>query len=212
MGSRIMHLAIANELLKELPGLDRNRFFFGALLPDAAAEGNSHRRIAVCDGGLRTYDLTGFRSTYAQQLNTDPLYLGFYLHLVQDMVFRQFVYGTYRWDPAPPGNIERLHRDYAILNGYLIGQYRLSPDVSVPPGVEAEPLLRDCSYDTGALVRDLRADFAQEEIRELFFFRREMADEYIALSVPACRREIAAIRTGAGFLDERSMAWARKGP
>ena len=26
MGSRIMHLAIANELLTEYPGLDRNRF------------------------------------------------------------------------------------------------------------------------------------------------------------------------------------------
>ena len=36
MGSRIMHLAIAAELLDELTGLDRNRFFFGALLPDAA--------------------------------------------------------------------------------------------------------------------------------------------------------------------------------
>ena len=44
MGSRIMHLAIANELRKELPDLDRNRFLFGTLLPDAATEGNRHRR------------------------------------------------------------------------------------------------------------------------------------------------------------------------
>ncbi len=139
MGSRIMHLAIANELLTEYPDLDRNRFLFGTLLPDAATEGNSHARIDVC-GGMRTYDLTGFRRQHAGRLNTDALYLGFYLHLIQDMVFRQFVYGACRWDPAPPGNIERLHRDYAILNGYLIGKYRLSPDVRVPPGVEAEPL------------------------------------------------------------------------
>ena len=212
MGSRIMHLAIANELRKELPDLDRNRFLFGTLLPDAATEGNSHRRIAVDDGAMRTYDLTGFRSRYAQRLNTDPLYLGFYLHLIQDMVFRQLVYGTHRWDPAPPGNIERLHRDYTILNGYLIGKYRLSPGVEVPPGVEAEVLLRDGSYDAEALVRELRADFARQGSGEIFFFRREMADEYIALSVPVCRGEIAAIRSGTGFMDERSMAWARKGP
>ncbi len=212
MGSRIMHLAIANELCRELPDLDRNRFLFGTLLPDAAAEGNSHRKIDLCGGALRTYDLTGFRRQYAGRLNADALCLGYYLHLIQDMVFRQFVYGTYRWDPAPPGNIERLHRDYTILNGYLIGTYRLTPDVGVPPGIETEPLLRECSCDADALVRELRADFAQQESGELFFFRRDMADEYIALSLPYCRREIAAIRTGAGFLDERSMAWARKGP
>ena len=174
MGSRIMHLAIANELLTEYPDLDRNRFLFGTLLPDAATEGNSHARIDVCDGG-------------------------------------QFVYGACRWDPAPPGNIERLHRDYAILNGYLIGKYRLSPDVAIQPGVEAEPLLRDCSYDPDALVRELKADFAQKESGALFFFRRDMADEYIVQSLPYCRREIAAVQTGSGFMDELSMAWARKG-
>lgn len=212
MGSRIMHLAIANELLKEFPDLDRNRFLFGSLLPDAAAEGNSHRRITVCGGGMRTYDLSGFRRQYAGRLNTDALYLGFYLHLIQDMAFRQFVYGTHRWDPSPPGNIERLHRDYAILNGYLIGQYRLTPDVWVPPGIEAEPLLRECVYESDALVLELRADFAQRENGALFFFREDMADEYIALSLPACRREIAAIQTGRGFMDELSMAWELKGP
>lgn len=211
MGSRIMHLAIANELLTEYPDLDRNRFLFGTLLPDAATEGNSHARIDVCDGGMRTYDLTGFRRQHAGRLNTDALYLGFYLHLIQDMVFRQFVYGACRWDPAPPGNIERLHRDYAILNGHLIGKYRLSPDVAIQPGVEAEPLLRDCSYDPDALVRELKADFAQKESGALFFFRRDMADEYIAQSLPYCRREIAAVQTGSGFMDELSMAWARKG-
>ncbi len=211
MGSRIMHLAIANELLNEFRELDRDRFLAGVLLPDAATEGNGHGKRAVCGGGMRTYDLGGFRSRYAERMKTDALCLGYYLHLVQDLVFRQFVYGVHRWDPSPAGNVERLHRDYAIINGYLIRKYRLSPDIRIPAGIETEPLMRGCRYDTGALMRDLQADFAEPESGEVFFFRPDMAEEYIAMAVPACRKEIAAIRTGCGFLDELSMAWPIKG-
>ena len=210
MGSRIMHLAIASGLLNELPGVDQNRFLLGSLLPDAATDRLSHRTISVFDGAKKTYDLTGFRGQFHEQLKSDPLYLGYYLHLVQDLIFRQFVYTTYRWDPRPAGNVERLHRDYAILNPYLIEKYSLSCEIQAPRLLEQEPLLQDCAYDVERLLLELRADFADQTDGEIFFFQREMADAYISQTVPVCRTELNAIHLGKGFLDEIALAWNRQ--
>ncbi|SFP84429.1 hypothetical protein SAMN04487928_109119 [Butyrivibrio proteoclasticus] len=39
-------------------------------------------------------------------MRQDDLYLGYYLHLVQDMCYRHFVYDKYHWNPMIPGNVE----------------------------------------------------------------------------------------------------------
>ena len=156
---------------------------------------------------MRTYDLTGFRKQYGAALKRDPLYLGYYLHLIQDLMFRQFVYITHKWDPLPAGNVERLHRDYAILNSYIIEKYRLAFDAEVPPQMEKEPLLSGCKYNLKGFFLELQADFCQTAEGELFFFQKEMADEYIALSLPVCRAEWNALQRGSGFLDETALAW-----
>lgn len=51
MGSRRIHHAIAVNVLDELPGVDRNRFLLGSLLPDAAFDenGRSHWKIHFLD-------------------------------------------------------------------------------------------------------------------------------------------------------------------
>ena len=210
MGSRLMHLAIAASVRNELPGVDRNRFLLGSLLPDAAFDGNSrsHWKIYLSDGQKRTYDLRGFRALFSEQLKSDPLYLGYYLHLVQDLMFRRFVYYTHRWDPYPAGNVERLHRDYALLNPYIVEKYRLESPTEAPRLTEPEPLTRGCEYDVPALLRELQTDFVERPEGEFFFFRPDMADDYISLSVPACVSELSALQTGGGFVDEIALAWS----
>lgn len=52
-------------------------------------------------------------------MKTDDLYLGYYLHLVQDICYRHFVYDKYKWNPMIPGNVEKLHKDYSIINIYV---------------------------------------------------------------------------------------------
>ncbi|MBQ9535677.1 MAG: zinc dependent phospholipase C family protein [Clostridia bacterium] len=209
MGSRVMHLAISSILYEKLPSRDKNRFLLGAILPDAAAEGNSHRKLVLPGGGKKTYDLTGFRGQYMELMKSDPLYLGFYLHLLQDLVFRRFVYVTHRWDPLPEGNVERLHNDYELCNRHIIQKYRLSPDIEIPSLIESEQLFSDCRYEIKGFLAELRSDFAREAKGDIFFFRREMADEYISLSVPICLAEMTAVQTGSGFADEIAMAWER---
>lgn len=95
MASRIIHLAVTNCLLKNYRYKDKNRIELGSILPDAITDGNSHMKIWISGGTKKTYDLTGFRSRFLSEMLEDDLYLGYYLHLVQDMYFRNFVYHRY---------------------------------------------------------------------------------------------------------------------
>ena len=124
MASSIMHVAISTGVLREFPDIERNRFLLGSMLPDAAGPGNGHRKINVCDGAKKTYDLPGFRAQFAEQLKNDPLYLGYYLHLVQDLVFRCYVYRIHHWNPMPEGNRER--RSPTVTSSTGTGSLRTS--------------------------------------------------------------------------------------
>ena len=209
MASSIMHVAISTGVLREFPDIERNRFLLGSMFPDAAGPGNGHRKINVCDGTKKTYDLPGFRRQFAEQLKHDPLYLGYYLHLVQDLVFRVYVYRTHHWDPMPEGNRERLHNDYAITNSYIIERYGLTPDLELPEGIASEPLFADENFDLGGFLESYHTYFGKKVDGDIFFFTKEMADECIAMCLSRCIAEVQAIRTGTGFIDEIEYAWDR---
>ncbi|MBR5712302.1 MAG: hypothetical protein IKX54_01780 [Lachnospiraceae bacterium] len=209
MASSIMHVAISEGILREYPEIERNRFLLGSMFPDAAGPGNGHRKINVCEETKKTYDLPGFRAQFAEQLKTDPLYLGYYLHLVQDLVFRVFVYRIHHWDPRPEGNPGRLHNDYAITNSYIIGKYGLTPDLELPEGIENEALFADEDFDLAGFLQGYRSYFDKEVDGECFFFTREMADDCIAMCLSKCIEEVKAVRAGAGCIDEVEYAWNR---
>ena len=91
MASRILHLAAAKLILDEHPVADEKRFRLGSILPDAGERVSAHFRVRI-DGGTKTMmALSGFRARFADKMD-DPLYLGYYLHLVQDIVFRKVFY------------------------------------------------------------------------------------------------------------------------
>ncbi len=211
MASSIMHVAISDLVLREFPDIERNRFLLGSMIPDAAGPGNGHRKINICEGTKKTYDLPGFRAQFAEQLKSDPLYLGYYLHLVQDLVFRNYVYKVHHWNPMPEGNRERLHNDYAITNRFIIERYGLKPDIELPAGIGSEPLFADHDFDLEGFLQRYRSYFEVEGRGEIFFFSKEMAEECIGLCLRACIEELKALRAGTGFVDEIEYAWDRQG-
>ena len=119
MASSIVHLAITNELTKRLPFTDKNRLLLGAVIVDYGDGGNSHLKINVCDDKKKTYNFDRYRELFGERMLTDDFYLGYYLHLVQDSLYRHFVYDKYHWNPMIPGNVEKLHNDYSIVNYYV---------------------------------------------------------------------------------------------
>ena len=210
MASRIIHLAITDSISKEYEYKDKNRLHLGSILPDAATSGNSHLKIILCDETKKTYDLTGFRSSFLSKMLEDDLYLGYYLHLVQDLYFRNFVYDRYHWDPSPPGNIERLHNDYALLNQYVIQKYTLSNTITVPVSFDEEPLNQLGGFSIHEFLIEMKADFQSHSTGTTFFFTKEMADEFIAYACEKCMQEIYSLFHDLGCLDERALAWQRR--
>ena len=48
MASSMIHLAIVQEMRKEVSFRDINRLFLGVILPDGAVAGNSHLKKKIC--------------------------------------------------------------------------------------------------------------------------------------------------------------------
>ena len=209
MASRIIHLAIASELNKVHPMQDPDRFFFGTLLPDACADKLAHYKKLLADGERKTHDLTAFRNAYGDRLQTDTLYLGYYLHLLQDVLYRYEMFEVVCFDPRPPENIPRLHLDYELTNRYVIDRYRLTNQIKPPQGVEAEPLWRAWQFTPEPFLKELERDFVARPRGQTRFFTEEQADALIRRSVTLCLRELDALRTGAGYFDEDRFAWKR---
>lgn len=209
MASSIIHYAITCELIKRRQFDNPDRLKLGSILVDAGYNGNSHMKISVAGGHKNTYDLDGYRITYGELMKQDDLYLGYYLHLIQDIIYRHFVYDKYHWNPLIPGNVERLHRDYAIGNFYVVQKYNLKNEVTIPADFDKEPINQVCSFDLEGLVQNMNSYFAPIEEDDIFFFTKEMAVEYIAEAVKYCIQELDNLECQNAGTDGYLSAWDR---
>lgn len=217
MASRVIHLAIANEIIKEVQINDIERFRFGIILPDAYKHNiqsatDSHLKYSNEDGTKKTFKLAWFRETYGGLMNEDELYLGYYLHLIQDIVFRYFVYSLHNWDPYPNGNIERLHNDYRLLNNYVIDKYNITNSLIIPDDINDEPIFGIYPFDTEQLMSDFKTDFKSYNNGETFFFTKKMADDYIKMATEKSLVEVKALENGTSSIDELKWAWDKNPP
>lgn len=211
MASRIIHLAIANKIAKEIEIEDMYRFRLGSILPDAYAKGlgtsTSHLKTKINNNTQNTYRLAWFREQYKNEMQHNSLYLGYYIHLIQDIIFRHFVYDDYKWDPVPEGNVQRLHKDYGLINTYVIDKYNISDELNIPSDMNGEALMGIYPFDLEQLKMNLKGDFQACHEGEIFFFTKNMADEYIGKATKMCVAEIEAIRKGGYIIDKVKYAW-----
>lgn len=213
MASSIVHLAVTNELTKQLSFNNINRLKFGAIVVDAGkggnTNGNAHMKVNLADDKMKTYDFDRYREMFGKQMLEDDLYMGYYLHLVQDALYRHYVYDKHHWNPTIPGNVERLHKDYQIINQYVIHKYNLENDLEVPNGFEGEPLNQISSFDTEWLMQNMNSYFQPVEEEPIFFFTKEMSDEFIKEAVEYCVNEVKKLRSGEPGIDMLTYAWKR---
>ena len=207
MASSIIHYAITCELIKRRQFNNPDRLKLGSILVDTGVNGNSHMKIAVAGDHKKTYDLEGYRNIYGELMKQDDLYLGYYLHLIQDIIYRHFVYDKYHWNPLILGNVEKLHRDYAIGNYYVVQKYGLKNEVTIPANFEEEPINQICSFDLEGLVQNMNSYFIPIEDDDIFFFTKEMTDEYIAEAVEYCMRELDNLESQKEGTDGYLSAW-----
>lgn len=143
-------------------------------------------------------------------MKTDVLYLGYYLHLIQDLVFRRLVYEKHNWNPRIPGNVERLHEDYERLNPYVITHYGLKNSLELPEDFLDEKINTVYPFDVHILRSNLNRDFEGEtELRKdnAFFFTQEMAVEFIDKAAEVCIAEVNALREGKYSVRAYDYVW-----
>lgn len=213
MASRLLHLAVAEELMKRFLVKDTNRFRLGCILPDAYSpafsKSDCHFKIFVCGKRKKTYDLDGYLSKFVDQME-DELYLGYYLHLVQDLVFREIIYDKYKWNPQIPGNVERLYNDYRFINAYTIKRYGLKNDIKSIPKLECEKICAMYSFDIESFLNDLALDYNDKSEGKPFFFTTEMADEFVGVATENCIKELKELKEGKHYVDAYGRAWNKE--
>lgn len=129
MGSRMMHLIIAEHVAGKIGIADRPRFLLGSIAPDAVhgreQKTKSHYYEGSVDDGTRRIHYEGFIEKYRAQLKDKPI-LGYVVHLVADDVWMKDIY--FKKDmktriDADPSVLEKWHADFRKLNGMLINQF-----------------------------------------------------------------------------------------
>ena len=211
MASRIVHLAIAANLCGTAAPKDPARFLYGSLLPDAAASEIAENKIThypvyTEDGKRKAFGLTVFREKFWDELNKDALYLGYYLHLLQDILHRGMMRER-TFDVRVPGNVEKLHNDYRVVNAEIIRMYGLTLP-SVPDGLEKEQLLQEFPFDLPHFRSELEEDFRMRPEGKTVFFHAEDAFRLIGEATEICLAEIRALRTGGEHFDEFAHMWS----
>ena len=214
MASRILHLAVVEELMKEIPIHDKNRFRFGCVLPDAYnpafPKSDSHLKVYVCGKSKKTYEMDRFLSLFEKEMKEDDLYKGYYLHLIQDLVFRGLMYGKYKWNPTIPGDVERLHNDYHLTNSYAIKKYGVRNDIQCIDNLRNEKLYSLYPFEAEAFLIDMAHDFQDICEGETFFFTEAMADEFVTRATENCIKELRSLERGQHYVDAYALAWFNK--
>lgn len=211
MASRILHLAVMEEIMKQVKINDRNRAKLGCVLPDAynpaVPKSDSHLKVFVCGKSKKTYDLDRFLHMFGKEMMEDDLYKGYYLHLIQDLVFRKLVYDKYHWNPTIPGNVQRLHNDYRLINAYVINKYVVKNDIKPIRNFQEEKLNCLYPFEADAFLEDMNYDFQDKCEGEIFFFTEEMADEFVTNATEICIKELQALEAGSHYVDAYNLAW-----
>ncbi|MBQ7186902.1 MAG: zinc dependent phospholipase C family protein [Ruminococcus sp.] len=207
MSSLMMHLAVGYRLAERYDVGDRQRFLFGSVIPDAVPKEQSHFFLFYDNGTRKTYDLTGFRERYREHMR-DGLYLGYYMHLIEDIVFRDYFYHTVGYVPADE-KLKQLHDDYSVLNGYIIESCGIREIPDVPKGAEKEPLLREQGIEPAELMRELREGLKSRIAGRTVWFSRENADEYLKRAAAVCGEELRALAGLNSHIREKDFSWLK---
>ena len=208
MASRVIHLAVAYELAARLGIKDTERFYFGHVLPDMIMGEYEYRLPAkkkthcytLLETGRKTYDFYRFYEDYKGKLS-DTLYLGYYVHLIEDNIFRQYLY--YRvgllMRRGQRELLDELYADYHKLNPILCERYRIALP-TIPEGIEQEDIYKRFAFQMNDWLLDMQSDLAERPEGELMHFTAPLIDEFIGECSDVITKELAALKEGRHYL------------
>lgn len=125
MGSRIMHLMIANRIAERLSIEDKTTFLLGSIAPDAVSPKDlSHFYIGEVQDYSRRIDYKGFLDKYSS-LAKSPYVLGYFTHLIADDIWLNGFYLPWLKNRMEVDQevLNLYHNDFRLLNGKLLEYY-----------------------------------------------------------------------------------------
>lgn len=213
MAQRTIHYVIGERLM-EYGVRDQNRFRIGNLLPDAYEGGTEVRRkthyIRFVEGDetQRYCDYDAFRAEYDAKIREDDLYLGYYLHLVADAVYRVFLMEKRLMaQTRSVADVSALHDDYHILNRYIVKKYGIKCETEAPPAFEKEEINRVYPFRLDAFLEELRSDFEETREGKATLLTEELADEFMESAFAPCVDALRRIREGLPTMESGRYCW-----
>lgn len=211
MAQRAIHYLFGELFSKQVELKDKQRFILGNVLPDAYANGSNRDKthFTVKTDTQVYFDFSKFREEYAEQLCRDDLYLGYYMHLVEDAFYRQFLYSDRMIRPRNPEEVAMLHNDYHILNSHIVNQYQLQNQLTYPIDIKSETINDIAEFRVGEFLQDMSCDFADQTTGATRFLTEDLLDEFIDKYVPLGLKELQCVRNGGTMLQPIDFAWQR---
>ena len=211
MAQRTIHYLFGEIFSKQVNFKDRNRFLLGSVMPDAY-ENASDREIThykVKTENRAYFDFCRFREQYRDLIFNDDLYLGYYMHLVEDDFYRQFIYNKGYKMPRTHEEVVLLHNDYHILNSYIVNKYNIQNVLKKGIDLAQESIGKIAAFRINEFIEEMSYDFTEQTTGETYFLTERMVDEFIDKYTPIGLEELKHIQSGSFTLQALDYAWSR---
>lgn len=211
MAQRTIHYLFGEIFSQQFEIKDKTRFLLGNVLPDAYANGSDRDKthyIVKTDTQVY-FDFSKFRDEYAELIRSDDLYLGYYMHLIEDAFYRQFLYSDRVIRPSGPEEVSMLHNDYHILNSHIVNKYQLQNTLTDPVNLENESINDITEFRVNGFLEDMSGDFMDQTTGTTQFLTEVLLDEFIEGYVSLGLKELWSVRSGNSVLQPIDFAWKR---
>lgn len=209
MASRLIHYLIAEEIASEKNQIDRDRFVYGALLPDLSLHEDgsydmAHYGEKLIETKRKGFNWHKFRSKYYYQMGFDSLYLGYYCHLIMDALWFSEIADKYiRNHPYPERKVyyQKSYEDYKKLNYLLSREYDLRYHIPTIDNIKIDEVnlsLRDPFFE--GLKRDITCSDVTDKTK-LKLYPYKIIIDYIKQAKYLCISELNAFEIGKEFMN-----------
>lgn len=165
MGSRVMHLLIANHIANHFSIQDKLPFLLGGVAPDAVSPKElSHFFVGDTSDYSRSIDYEAFIQKYNSHKHSNFI-LGYYTHLIADDLWLKGFFLPWLKNRLDKDKemLGRYHNDFRLLNGKLLRYYNFSTDlIKGIEKVEPDSLQEVKAQDIETFLPDLLEDLNYE--------------------------------------------------
>ena len=165
MAQRLIHYLLGEIFSKEIELKSKERFLLGSIIPDAYMDLKDRDKTHFANRTEETtyFDFNLFREKFDRQINEDSLYLGYYMHLVEDVFYRQFIHRDEFRVPKGQEEVSMLHNDYHILNSYIVSKYNCQNILQDKINLDSEKIMEIAEFRIEGFLRDFAGDFCRRD-------------------------------------------------